>query len=207
MVGQPYGRWTVLSYSHTKGPHKYYNCRCECGKERPVQGWSLVYGKTLSCGCLRKEVNSELHATHRSCSHPAYKTWTGMKKRCQNEDAQNYKYYGGRGIRVCEQWATFEGFWADMGSTWEPGLTIERNDNDGGYTPDNCRWATMLEQAQNKRTSRIIDTPWGPIIQAEAARRAGISVQTLSSRMRAGWPKELWLCPSLRKRTIGEGAS
>lgn len=198
MVGQPYGRWTILSYSHTKGPHKYYDCRCECGTERSVQGWSLVYGKTLSCGCLRREVNKVIHLTHGSCAHPAYKIWSGVKKRCQNPDAHAYKHYGGRGISLADAWQAFEGFWADMGAAWKPGLTIEREDVNGNYEPGNCRWATMLEQGGNKRNNRIIDTPWGPLHQAEAARRAGISVQTLSSRMRAGWPQETWLLPPSR---------
>lgn len=201
IIGQSFGRWTVVSFAFAKPPHDYFNCRCVCGNERPVQGWSLVYGKTISCGCWRREVNSALHATHRSCSHPAYKTWTAMKKRCENSASQNYKDYGGRGISVCDQWQSFEGFWKDMGLTWKQGLTIERMNNDGNYEPGNCRWATMLEQAQNKRNSVIIDTPWGPLAQNAASRRGNISLGALIHRMKSGWPKELWFMPSTRLKS------
>lgn len=198
MVGRTFDRWNVVSFAFVKGPHKYYNCKCECGTERPVQGWSMVYGKTLSCGCLRREVNVELHTTHGSCAHPAYKSWSDMKKRCQNDKMAAYKDYGGRGIIVCDAWQTFEGFWRDMGPTWVAGLTIERNDVNGNYEPLNCCWATKLEQAQNKRNSVLIDTPWGKLSQSAAARKAGISLGALIGRMQSGWPKDLWFTPSTR---------
>lgn len=195
LTGLQYGRWNVVSFAFARKPHQYYHCRCQCGTERVVQANSLKTASSVSCGCYRKEAVSEANGTHRMCGHPAYQSWSGMKRRCQDPKLLNYKEYGARGISVCETWQTFEGFWADMGPSWAPGLTIERNDNDGNYELGNCRWATMLEQAQNKRNSRLLDTPWGAITQSEAARRSGITAQIISSRRRAGWPPEALLLP------------
>lgn len=202
MAGQTFDRWTVVSFAFAKGPHGYYNCKCSCGTERAVQGWSLVSRTTRSCGCLRREINREIHLKHGSCGHPVYQAWTSMKQRCQNPAKQAFENYGRRGISVCPTWETFEGFFDDMGSSWSPGLTIERIDNDGNYEPGNCRWATMMEQGQNKRTSVILDTPWGQMTQAAAARKANMSLGSLIHRMKTGWPKELWFVPSVRSNAL-----
>lgn len=199
LVGQKFGRWNVVAFAFAKPPHDYWHCRCECGTERDVQGPSLSRGSTTSCGCYRREINRDIHTTHGKIRHPAYQSWSGMMARCHRPTHSGYKYYGDRGITVCDKWQTFAGFWEDMGPTWADGLTIERNDNNGFYEPGNCRWATNLEQAQNKRSSVFLDTQWGRITQTEAARRSGIRLMTLRSRMKNGWPKELWLMPSTRK--------
>lgn len=198
MLGRTFGQWTVVSFAFVKKPHKYYNCRCSCGTERPVQGPSLKAGTSASCGCTKGQKISKARTTHGSCSHPAYQSWTAMRRRCQDSTFTGYRNYGARGITVCDKWQTFEGFWADMGASWALGLTIERNDVNGNYAPENCRWATYEEQASNRRVNVILDTPWGKITQAEAARRAGISLGSLIHRMKSGWPKELWLMPSTR---------
>lgn len=198
MDGQIFGRWTVVSFAFARPPHRYYNCRCVCGVERAVQGPSLVSGVSRSCGCLRREVSRNIRVKHDSCGHPAYQSWTAMRRRCQDKNMTAYSNYGGRGISVCAEWQTFEGFWEDMGALWRQGLTIERNDNDGNYEPGNCRWATYKEQSHNKRNTVLVDTPWGLLAQSEAARRGGISLGALIHRMKTGWPKELWFSPSIR---------
>lgn len=110
-----------------------------------------------------------------------------MKARCENQEATGYKDYGGRGISICPQWATFEGFWKDMEAGWASGLTIERRDVNGHYEPGNCYWATQKQQANNRRTSHRIETPWGEMTVTQAAERAGISPITLFGRIRRGW--------------------
>jgi hypothetical protein len=102
-----------------------------------------------------------------------------MKTRCGNPNAINYYLYGGRGIKVCERWQKFEAFRDDMAPTWKPGLTIERIDNDGDYTPENCCWATRHEQNRNQRNNVMVDTPWGRLHLRDAAAVSGVKYQTL----------------------------
>ncbi len=198
LTGEVFGQWTVISFEVLKKPHRYYNCRCSCGTERVVQGPSLICGASVSCGCTKGEKIRQARTKHSASGHPAYSSWGAMKARCQRPTSEAYPLYGGRGIRVCERWQKFENFWVDMGATWAPGLTIERDDVNGNYEPSNCRWATMLEQGANKRDSVLIETPWGTLHQSEAARRAGISLGSLIHRMKHGWPKETWFLPPSR---------
>jgi hypothetical protein len=118
-----------------------------------------------------------------------YYTWNNIKNRCYRPDHKQYHAYGGRGIYMCDRWlAGFEFFWEDMGPTYRDGLQIERRNNDDGYTPENCYWATRAEQNRNKRTNRMVDTPWGTMIMRDAARQAGIRETTLRYRLNVGWP-------------------
>lgn len=195
-VGRSYARWTVVTFAFAKPPHKYYLCRCECGAEKSVQINSVVGGYTQSCGCLRREVARRVNTKHGLCAHPAYNAWSGMKKRCENPNAAFYKHYGGRGITVCDEWQEFQVFWNDMGSSWVAGLTIDRIDVNGNYEKSNCKWSTKLEQGQNKRNSLILETPWGRMTQAAAARAAGISTGSLVRRIKAGRLHEAWFPPN-----------
>lgn len=197
--GQMFGRWSVIRFSHLKPPHRYFVCRCECGTEKVVQGNSLTSGTTRSCGCLRRERSRENRLTHGMSSHPMYLGWEAMKRRCASNTPATKKIYKDRGIVVCERWKdSFEAFRDDMGPKWAPGLTLDRIDNEKGYEPSNCRWATASMQARNKRINVYIETPWGTMLRADAAARAGISVGALIHRMQNGWPQETWFLPSTR---------
>lgn len=142
-----------------KANKEFYLCRCFCGKETVVAKRDLVSGHTKSCGCRKK--NSYLNfenKTHGKTHTPLYRVWDGMKTRCFNKNSKDFKRYGGRGIVVCDTWKVdFQSFydWA-IKSGYKNGLSIDRIDVNGNYEPKNCRWATIKQQSNNKRTSKII---------------------------------------------------
>lgn len=152
-IGKAYGRLTVLEYSHTnKHYDKYWKTKCNCGNIKTVLATSLVSGNVRSCGCLRKEISSRNTGVikHGLTYKRMYKSWHNMIDRCTNKKHPKFKYWGGRGIKVCDRWFKIENFFDDMGER-PKGLTLERINNDGNYEPNNCKWATYKEQNNNKR--------------------------------------------------------
>jgi hypothetical protein len=125
-------------------------------------------------------------AKPRVTDHPLYWIWNGMRTRCENPRQPMWLYYGGRGIKVCDAWLKFTAFYRDMHKSWRPGLTLERVDNNKGYTPQNCRWVTRKEQMRNTRRTHMIDTPWGRMPLVSAAERSDIHRTTIYSRIKAG---------------------
>lgn len=199
LTGRRFARWTVTGLSHQVGSMLYWHCVCDCGTRRAVFGADLKRGGSVSCGCFMRETSRERRLSHGMFRHPAYRSWIYMKARCENSSASEYHLYGGRGIRVCDEWKdSFEAFWRDMGPTWRKGLTIERIDVNQGYNPSNCCWATRKEQAENRRTARLIDTPEGKMSVTKAAELFGLNRKLVFARISYGWPEHLLLMPPRR---------
>jgi hypothetical protein len=157
LTGQKFGLLTVEKYSHTKNHRAIWLCKCDCGNTIETNSKVLKNGHTSSCGCLkhRKGKNNPTHK-HGETKTSEYHTWIGIKLRCYNKNNSQYKYWGGRGISVCDQWLdSFESFIADMGPKPSPKHSIDRIAVNGNYEPSNCRWATSSEQARNRRTRNI----------------------------------------------------
>ncbi len=157
--GNRYGRLTITGLSEKQPGRKlYWLCKCDCGNISDVRGDHLRAGTVKSCGCLCVDhCRKGLAATHGEARDRGptaeYRIWAGMLGRCVNPRRPEFKNYGGRGISVCVRWRKYENFLADMGRC--NGLTIDRIDSDGNYEPGNCRWATLTEQARNRRTNKL----------------------------------------------------
>lgn len=196
--GQRFGRLIVLARaaSDKKGMAKWM-CRCDCGVERTIYSQSLRSGVSKSCGCLNKEA---LHAMakHGQSATPYYKAWNALVQRCTNPNSTKWHRYGGRGIRVCDRWLTFENFAQDMGPR-PPGMTIDRRDNDGDYEPGNCRWATPTEQQNNRECNRHILVNGQTLTIAQAARAFGIHRGTIRNRLITGWTDQQSILPTQSK--------
>ncbi len=156
-TGNRYGKLIVVERdgsSNVSGNAKW-KCLCDCGNTSSVKGSSLREGRISSCGCQVATIHRLRMVTHGMSKHPAYSAYSHAKARCDNARHVCYADYGGRGIQF--KFASFEQFWEELGPTWEEGLSIDRKDNDGHYEPGNCRWATVVEQQNNKRSNILLN--------------------------------------------------
>lgn len=154
LEGHAFGRLIVEQQAGGLSGATAYRCKCLCGRVVVVRGQSLRKGETTSCGCARADLMREKQTRHGMYGTPTYNSWSAMWTRCTSTKHKQFNDYGGRGITVCDAWQSFDEFLKDMGER-PAGRTIDRIDNDKGYSGGNCRWATRAEQARNKRTTRI----------------------------------------------------
>lgn len=206
LAGQRFGRLTVIERAPNLRPKvTRWLCRCDCGTEISVVSRYLITGDTRSCGCLKIEQLQERLTKHGSARKgkktAEYNTLRVMMDRCHNPVSTSYPRYGGRGIFVCDRWReSFENFLADMGPRPSPEHSIDRIDNDGPYSPDNCRWATDVEQANNKRNNHRLEYAGRKQTIAEWARELGMSDRVIRSRIRYGWSDERILTEPIHSR-------
>lgn len=201
MAGKRFGRLTAIepiSIVRSGRRRTLWRCICDCGSETTSVRESILRGDVRSCGCLQKECVRETRTSHGKSASPEYKSWSGMRDRCGNPQGRAYHNYGGRGITVCERWESFELFLADMGSRPSPIHSLDRIDNDKGYSPDNCRWATKETQGRNRRG--LIATHSTSSLK-EASDAAGVIYGTAHARVRRlGWtPDEAASTPARAK--------
>lgn len=189
MIGERYGALTVIERAGSNNGAVYL-CECDCGRRVERRATSLRVkgrpGRSISCGCIVAS------ATHRRTKTRLYRTWQNMRNRCHRPSVSGYRDYGARGISVCSEWFnSFESFaeWADANG-YADNLTLDRIDCDGNYEPSNCRWATLTEQARNKRNNRVIE--WGglSLTPAEWSERLGVSYDAIQLRVTRGWSAE-----------------
>lgn len=151
-IGEKFGCWTVLSFSHIRKFRKQFICECSCGTTRAVDAFNLRYGISNGCGCTKRETLIKLNTSHGDCDSVEYIAWLHMNSRCYLKTDKGYKNYGMRGIAVCSRWRnSYENFLADMGRKPSSGHSLDRINVNKNYTPKNCRWATRYVQNMNKR--------------------------------------------------------
>ncbi|HMI94452.1 MAG TPA: hypothetical protein VK509_23930 [Polyangiales bacterium] len=189
MLGRRFGRRVVIARAEGKDR---WAMQCDCGTPGNAIGGHLRAGKALSCGCLQREKAAATHRTHGLSRRfrAEYLVWKGMRSRCANPTNPAFPRYGGRGVRVCERWDSFENFIADMGARPADRESIERKDNDGHYEPSNCVWATRREQNRNQRRTRRVTVDGSTKSAADWEDAAGLQRKRVCARLDAGWPAQ-----------------
>lgn len=183
LTGHRFGRLVAVAPAERSGRASRWECRCDCGRATVVRTDVLRRGDANGCGCLR----FRSHRTHGRTRTPEYAAWSQAKQRCYDTRLRNYSDYGGRGITMCDAWRNdFAAFFRDMG-TRPPGHSLDRIDNDGPYSPTNCRWATRLRQQNNTSRNRHVVVHGERLTVAEAARKHGVPAGTIRKRLLLGW--------------------
>lgn len=191
ITGKRFGKLVALENCANRcGNRTCLICLCDCGTYKHVSYSNLNRGDTRSCGCvLRISGIGQRTFKHGEIHSRAYSIWRSMKARCLRVTHKNYNRYGGRGIQVCERWLDFKNFLEDMGAP-PIGMTLERTNNDGPYSPDNCRWATRIEQSNNTSTNTHLTYNGETLTLMEWARRFNVTRSSIRSRKRRGWSDE-----------------
>lgn len=190
LTGQRFGRLTAIRLVERK-KFSLWECRCDCGNTTNVWYNNLQQGNTRSCGCYQRERTSKAALKHGESTTRIYKIWAAMLQRCNNPAMKAYHYYGGRGIKVCDEWHDYEMFraWSRM-SGYREGLSIERKDVDGNYCPENCTWIPKNEQTKNRSNTVYVMYRGERCMLSDLTKKAGISRSLMHYRLSHGWSVE-----------------
>jgi hypothetical protein len=191
--GERYGRLTIVEFDRYSKPSKsnYWKCKCDCGNYISISFSSIKAGHTKSCGCLRRDTCIKLHTTHKMVGTPTYKIWAAIRARCYSVNSSAYRYYGGRGIIMSDEWySSFENFYSDMGDRPSDKYSIDRIDNNGPYSRENCRWATDIEQNNNTSCNYYITYRGKTQSMANWARELNIPYASFRGKIYRGAPIE-----------------
>jgi len=214
-TGFRFGRLTVMRNCGVRRRTTFWECRCDCGAIKEFCGADLKRGHTQSCGCKQREAASKARTKHGSCKNyqrtPEYGTWSAMKERCNCTSNPRYKDYGGRGISVCERWSSsFDEFLKDMGKKPSKKHSLDRIDNNTGYSKDNCRWSIPTEQNRNTRVVLFVAIDGVSKTTYQWSEESKVHPKTIQARLKLGWTaKEAVFTPTslsnklvtIRKRT------
>lgn len=194
LTGQTFERLYVEAFAGKRivaGRISYFwTCQCVCGQRVIIRSSNLTGRATQSCGCLARDISSIRHTKHGKRWSVEYRTWHGIMTRCYKQTDKHWPHYGGRGIKMCERWMSFQNFYEDMGPRPNDKHSIDRINTDGNYEPGNCRWATAKEQGRNRRNNKKITFNGETLCVAEWEQKMGVPRNTISSRIRVGWSTE-----------------
>ena len=207
LIGKKFGRLTVVARGeNTPNGKCRWVCVCDCGntKGKTVTTSDLLSGRVQSCGCLYRESNKGRNKTHGKTGIRLYRIWFSMRQRCNYSSSACFDNYGGRGVAICEEWSDFQAFYDwSMANGYSDGLTLDRKNPNGNYCPENCRWATMKEQQNNRRNNRIVEYGGEKYTLSQLAENLGISAATLGWRINHGWKeKDYAISPNSNNRNI-----
>lgn len=202
LTGERFGRLLVLQRDgcNKHGQVKWY-CECDCGTRKHVLGMCLSRGETQSCGCLHRETTANINKSHGMTRTPIYAIWHSMMQRCYDKNIHTFGQYGGRGINVCDKWQQFEGFYEDMGNK-PAGLSLERCDVNGDYTPENVVWADAKTQANNRRSNVILEHAGKKQTMQQWCDELGLKIGTVWARLNRGWSTDKALTQEVRNVCI-----
>jgi len=209
LVDQTFGRLRVLKDSgKRRGGNVRWICVCICGKRKTIAGADLKRGRVKSCGCLSSDTARALHTTHGASQTALYEIWMNMHRRCRDPRREQWKNYGGRGITVCVRWTGPKGFArfaTDMGARPSRVHTLERKNNDKGYSPHNCVWATPLTQSRNRRQTRLLTYRGKTQCMLDWARELRVPFTTIANRLLRGWSVAKTLSTPRRSKLCSRG--
>lgn len=199
LSGRKFSRLTAIRpVGQDRAGYYIWLCICTCGNQKKINGNALRAGTTKSCGCLRRP--------HGASHSRTYFKWRSMRRRCYDKKAREWKWYGARGIRVCSRWKDFKNFLKDMGNA-PPGMELERCNNNRGYSPGNCRWATRKEQCRNTRANKFIVYGGEKICVSALIEKLGLHGQTFRNRLRYGWSVKEAVEVPIQKKNRNYGSS